>query len=182
MPHHLATLLPLGVAALVTACSASPSAAPPAAPPPSTEALSPPAPDAPPPPAPDASFAASTDQVSIASVTIAVRPDAGSAFCTFQADGSVQGGHLSGDARPFVHQDSGQVGAEVITAMWAATRAVLAEPSGPPLPETAGTESLSITRSDGSSVRHVWPFGQVPASPKVAALRALLLAHHIGGW
>lgn len=139
-----------------------------------------------PPPAAPVPTPAPTPPATITQVEILVQPaNGGSASCEFHADGSVTGGHLSGDNPPFVHQDTGRLADADRARMWEAAEAVVREfGNGPPssTPEGRGTITLVVTRSDATSVRRVWPFGTEPAEPLVKALHTLVMAHHIGGW
>lgn len=172
------TMAPSGVAcvllvALASACG-SETPARTSAPPPQAPAPTPPPTPAPPPAA------------TITQVGIIVQPaNGGSASCDFHADGSVTGGHLSGDNPPFVHQATGRLAEADRVRIWEAAEVVWRElGSGPPSAtrEGPGTIALVVHRSDATMLRRVWPFGTVPTEPSVAALHDLVMAHHIGGW
>jgi hypothetical protein len=158
----------IALALFVLACSEP---TPPA--PRSQEPAPEPAPEPEPAPAP---------ALTIASVSVTVRrSDPGHAFMSYRADGTTQGGHLSGDDPPFVHQDDGTLDPAARAAMWAAAEAALAVPPStmPPGPETV---ELTVARSDNSTVAWRWPFGTEPTEPAVRALYALAHQHRIGGW
>jgi Flp pilus assembly protein CpaB len=128
------------------------------------------------PDAPDAAAA-----VGVTRVELSVQRPPGSAHCTFEADGQLRGGHLSGDDPPFVHQQDGQLTEEARAAIWKAAEEALR--AGIPATSVAGDSvSVRIEASDGSSVTWAWAFGSEPADPRVAELSRLLHQHHVGGW
>ncbi len=100
---------------------------------------------------------------------------------SYREDGTTQGGHLSGDSPPFVHQDEGTLEPALRSAMWTAAQAALEVPPTTlaPGPDTV---ELTVTRSDNTSVTWRWPFGTEPAEPRVRALWMLANEHRIGGW
>jgi hypothetical protein len=119
--------------------------------------------------------------VGVTRVELSVQRAPGSAHCTFEADGKLHGGHLSGDDPPFVHQQDGQLTEEARAAIWKAAEEALR--AGIPASAVAGDSvSVRIDASDGSSVTWAWPFGTEPADPRLAELSRLLHQHHVGGW
>lgn len=177
MGHMLLRRVSVVALVLASACGSETSTTAPA---PATPTPPSPAPAPAPTPAP------APPPVTIAQVQILVQPtNGGSASCEFRADGSVTGGHLSGDNPPFVHQATGRLADADRARLWEAAEVVVREfGSAPPsaTPEGRGSIALVVLRSDTTMVRRVWPFGSEPAEPSVKALHELVMAHHIGGW
>lgn len=120
-------------------------------------------------------------------VSILVEPaDGGMAHRDVEADGRVNGGHLSGDrGAPMVSQESGRVSAECVEAVWQAAARVVAAAAGTdqgaPSSE-GGTTTLRIILHGDDAVEVRWPFRQEPTQADARALVALLQEMGIGYW
>lgn len=125
------------------------------------------------------------DTHGIRSVAILVLPDdRGRAFCDFAVDGMTQGGHMSGEPLPFVHQDNVQLRPEVIEAIWQAAGDVLDAgllAEGGARGER-GFNAISLVMDDGRNFSVSWPFRQQPEDPRLRRLADLVFEHRIGGW
>lgn len=116
---------------------------------------------------------------------VVVPADAGSAQVYFAPDGTVRGGHRSGDPVPFVHQAEGRINRGTVAALWRAGRAL-----GDSLLTTQdsvptggrGYNRIEIERVDREPAFIVWPFGSEHPDARVRALVRLMLAHRVGGW
>lgn len=116
---------------------------------------------------------------------IVVPADAGSAQVHFAPDGTVRGGHLSGDPVPFVHQAEGRISRRTVAALWRAVRALgdsmlATQDSVPTLGR--GCHRIEIERAGLEPAFIVWPFGTEHPDARVRALVRLMLAHRVGGW
>jgi hypothetical protein len=110
----------------------------------------------------------------IVSIYIGVHPAGrGMANCSWNVNGEVNGGHLSGDNPPFVHIDKEQFPKETIDLIWneamALDETVLSLDMSPD-PKWKGHTELSITFDTGKGMRVCWPFGDVRAPPAGGAL------------
>jgi hypothetical protein len=116
---------------------------------------------------------------------IVVPGSGGMADVTYFADGTVRGGHLSGDPqRPWVHQDEGRADSTVVRHLWAAARAIpdsLLSSTATPKPEWHGYVEILVA---WDSTRRIvaWPFEAEHPDARVHALADSMRAHRIGGW
>lgn len=112
-------------------------------------------------------------------------PDSGMAFCSFDIDGAMHSGHMSGDPVPFVHEDRGnasraaieeiwQAGAEALEAGW-----LVAGGGG----AKQGNNRIYVVLEDGRELSVSWPFQGEAPSPQVNRLGDLIEKHHLpGSW
>ena len=130
-----------------------------------------------------ARFVAAQDE--IRAVRYEVRPaTSGYAHREVHPDGSVSGGHLSGDPQqPMVSIEHGSVSQACIRAVWAAAMRLRSttDESQPP-PNGAGFASISLDRVDGRTVVLSWPHRQEPSDPRLRELQRLLGEMEIGYW
>jgi hypothetical protein len=122
----------------------------------------------------------------ITSLTIiAVPPGGGQANSTFLPDGTVRGGHLSGDAPPMVYQDEKHLDSATARAIWSAARALgdtLLALNVMPDSTYPGYVLLQVAFDAGPQAQIAWPFRGEHPDARVRALAALLMEHHTGGW
>jgi hypothetical protein len=122
----------------------------------------------------------------ITSLTIiVVPPGGGQANSTFLPDGTVRGGHLSGDPRPMVYQDEKHLDSATVKAIWTAARALgdtLLGTNVNPDSTYQGYVILQVTFDQGPMASLAWPFRGEHADARVRALVALLMEHRTGGW
>ena len=122
----------------------------------------------------------------ITSLTIiVVPPGGGQANSTFLPDGTVRGGHLSGDPRPFVYQDEKHIDSATVKAIWSAARALgdtLLAANVIPDSTYEGYVVLQVTYDREPQANLAWPFRGAHADARVRALAALLMEHRTGGW
>lgn len=109
----------------------------------------------------------------------------GQAFVEYLPGRVVRGGHLSGDAVPFVHQAESTVSRDAAVALWRAARALgdslLARQDTVPT-GGRGYHRLEIERRGRPVTAIVWPEGREHPDPRVRELVRLILAHRVGGW
>jgi hypothetical protein len=119
----------------------------------------------------------------LVSVGIHVVPaSGGSAEFQVHRDGTVRGGHLSGDSVPFVHQDEGHLDSAVVDSLWALATALDSVAATASPPTGRGYAALQLNFASGAAWSTSWPdSGQAP-DPGVRAVVAWLLAHRVGGW
>lgn len=110
---------------------------------------------------------------------------AGGGMAQFEVlrDRSMRGGHLSGDPRPFVHQDEGRLDSNVVDSLWALVMPLADSlPPGRPAPAERGYLQLQFDFQVGPPWVFAWRDSAAAPDPRVRAVVAWLLNHKIGGW
>ncbi len=113
----------------------------------------------------------------VRTVEIKVSPPEGSAFCRYEADGKMHGGHASPPPAVRVYEEAGKLEPAVLEQVWKLAGEVKSQ-------GTAGRpgNSVVITLADGTTRVASWPWKEEPSDPKLRELANLLQKHHVGGW
>lgn len=126
---------------------------------------------------------AAAPRPALVSVRITVVPaNGGSAEFEVNRDGSVRGGHLSGDSVPFVHQDEGRLDRLAVDSLWRMAEALDSATATASPPSGRGYAALQLSFAGGSAWLTSWPDSSQPGDARVLATVDWLLAHRIGGW
>lgn len=103
----------------------------------------------------------------------------GSAHKTVNADGSMTGGHLSGDVPPRFYRDSGRMAEADVEKL----EALLARlPAGDGKPRPAAGSTISITAKDGATHTFAAASGERFGNEDVSELYGLVARQRVGGW
>jgi hypothetical protein len=118
----------------------------------------------------------------VVKIALGVSPGDGSAWRIIEPTGRIDAGHMEG-APPFVHQDTVEVGPDVVKPIFEAAQALIASdaPTSTGV-AVAGTVSLELDRSTGESVVYRWKFGEEPADPRIKTVSDPVYALQAGGW
>jgi hypothetical protein len=118
-------------------------------------------------------------------VSITSRPAHGVAHCDFWRNGRVEGGHLSGGPRPFVHQRKGKLSWAARRKIWSAIDDLDPETlkiCEKPRPDWKAHMQMDFYRQKQHVASFAWRFEGQHKNPKVRAVAELLFKHKIGGW
>lgn len=118
----------------------------------------------------------------VEAVSIIIVPESrGMAQFEARRDGQIRGGHLSGDATPFVQQEDGRLPAAVTDSLWSLL-AVLQDSLPVAAPASGrGYVQLQLTFVTGDPWVYAWPDSKTPPPP-LRPVYDWMLAHRIGGW
>jgi hypothetical protein len=119
----------------------------------------------------------------LVAVSISVVPaSGGSAEFEVHRDGAIRGGHLSGGAAPFVHQDEGRLDSLAVDSLWNLAAAIDSQTATASSPTGRGYVSLQLTFASGLPWLTSWPETARPVDPRLRATADWLMAHRVGGW
>ena len=100
-------------------------------------------------------------------------PDGGMAFCRYEADGKVHGGHASSPPVR-VYEEDGKLDPAIVERIWTLAGEVQSQGNS--------SNSIVITLADGTTRVASWGWKEQPSDPKLRELAELLMEHHVGGW
>lgn len=119
----------------------------------------------------------------LTSVRITVVPaTGGSAEFEVSRDGTMRGGHLSGDSVPFVHQEAGRLASAVVDSLWSLAATLDSGTANARPPAGRGYAALQLTFGTNVTWVTSWPDTAQPVEPALRPLVNWLLAHRIGAW
>lgn len=119
----------------------------------------------------------------ILTIEIKVLPPEGEAFCRYNPDGTVKGGHMFGGRG---HEATGTVPGAQVKAIWNLAQELQGRGvfTGPVVwdQHSRPKNHIVIGLEDGQQLRFSWAFRTNPGETRTAKLAQLLMDHRVGGW